>query len=399
LPPQKDSAKEGRASSSSSSSSKSSNERGRGKTPPLLAEAKAAPANAGGDDDYMGDSNGNEPGPKGPVDRYGWTIPGEPEPSKQELALQRKESAKERTREQKWIRMLGPEVPKPGRPCPFWHFRREHRSVFERRVKKGIPDAVRSRAWLLILDPKAEKHPIRPSLNHYYKKGVPPCDQTIRADIPRTMPDVEMLACHSARQALYNLLRAYSNADPELGYYQGMAFPAALLLAYMWPTRAFWAFYHLMNGRGHMFRNYYVHDFVNLKLLNRVWDVALGTRYKTIHANLTKLEIAPVVYTSSWFLTAFLTIQFPPVLRLRIFDGVVAFGTRALLSLGLACVSLLKKELMGSETELVVPLLQNPNRGERLKDWRLVIKKWDKLFISRKDYATFFRKAAVEEFP
>jgi hypothetical protein len=201
------------------------------------------------------------------------------------------------------------------------------------------------------------------------------------------------------RESLYNILRAYSNADPELGYYQGMAFPAALLLCYMFPARAFWAFYHLMNGRGHMFRNYYVHDFVNLKLLNRVWDVALRTRYKTIHANLKKLEIEPIVYTPSWFLTGFLRVGFPPVLRLRIFDRVVAFGTRALLSLGLACISLLKKDLMGSEMELVIPFLQNPSRSEGLKDWRRIIKKWNKVFISRTECTTFFRKAAVEEFP
>jgi hypothetical protein len=212
------------------------------------------------------------------------------------------------------------------------------------------------------------------------------------------MPKVQMFTQHNVRVSLYRLLRAYSNADKELSYFQGMAFPAALLLAYMPEERAFWALWFLMHSSKHRLRDYYLDGFAALKELNRVWEVVLQNRYPKIYANFTRLRIESITYTTSWFLTAFLNIDFPVVLRLRIFDRYCAFGPRALLSLGLACVSLLKKELMGSEMEKIIPLLQNPNRGRRLQDWRAVITKWDKLFISRIDYSKYFKRAGVEEF-
>jgi hypothetical protein len=329
------------------------------------------------------------------VDRYGWHVNAGASLTPKELAQLQRESAKEREREVKWLAMLGPD--RPG-STHFKTFCKTHRPVFERRVMKGIPDSMRSRAWLLILDKAWETHPKRPTVTHYFKKGVPPCDQVIHADIPRTMPHVEMFSLLSVRESLYRVLRAYSNADTELGYYQGMAFPAAMLLSYMPETHAFWAFYHLMNGKGHKMRTYYVHDFVNLKQFNKVWDLLILAKYKAIHANLHKLDIDPMIYTPSWFLTAFLNIGFPPVFRLRAFDRVVTFGTRALLSLGLAVVSLLKKELMGPDMEVIIPLLQNPCNGARLKDWRQIIIKWDKVFLTKAEVSKCFQKAKVKEF-
>jgi hypothetical protein len=206
-----------------------------------------------------------------------------------------------------------------------------------------------------------------------------------------------MFTQKNVRISLYHVLRAYSNADKELGYFQGMAFPAALLLAYMPEERAFWAFWYLMRGK-HRLRDYYINDFANLKKLNRVWDVIFEKKYPKIYANFKKFEIDPLVYTTSWFLTAFLNMDFPAVLRLRIFDRYCAFGTRALLSLGLTCISLLKKELMASEMGEILPVLQNPSRGQRLQDWRVVIAKWDKLFISKIECSSYFERVGVEEF-
>jgi hypothetical protein len=349
------------------------------------------------EDDYKPEENETVEPVTGPVDRYGWSIKGDTALSKKELELRKKEDEKEREREGKWALMLGKDDA-ASKARPFKAFLRSHHLQYEGRVIKGIPDACRSRAWYVILDPDAETQPKRPSIAHYYRKGIPGCDGVIRVDIPRTMPHMQMFSQQNVRAVLYRVLRAYSNADKELGYFQGMAFPAALLVAYMSEERAFWAFYYLMRGSKHRLRDYYINEFENLKELNRVWDVIVQKKYPKIHANLKRLDIDAIVYTTSWFLTAFLNIEFPAVLRLRIFDRYCAFGSRALLSLGLTCVSLLKKELMAPEMEKVLPILQNPNKGQRLQDWRAVLKKWDKLFISKADYSKYFERAGVEEF-
>jgi hypothetical protein len=48
-----------------------------------------------------------------------------------------------------------------------------------------------------------------------------------------------MLTKNSVRESLYRVLRAFALADKELGYFQGMAFPASILIWYMDETRAF----------------------------------------------------------------------------------------------------------------------------------------------------------------
>jgi hypothetical protein len=225
--------------------------------------------------------------------------------------------------------------------------------------------------------------------------AVPPCDDVIQKDIPRTMPHVEMFSRENVKDSLYRILRAYSNADQELGYFQGLAFPAALLLSYMNEPRAFWAFYHLMNDHG--LRQMYIRDFEGLRKMNRVWMYVLSKKYPKIHANFKALSIEEMVYTPGWFLTAFLNVNFPPVFKLRIMDRYVAFGNRAILSLALTLVSKLKAELVTPEMEVVIPLLQNPYT--KLKNWREILEKWDKLFITPKDYARYFAKVGEQPLP
>jgi hypothetical protein len=211
------------------------------------------------------------------------------------------------------------------------------------------------------------------------------------------MPHVGIFAQSSARESLYRVLRAYSNADPDLGYYQGMAFPAALLLAYMPETQAFWAFYHLMRGKGHMLRAYYVDDFKNFKQVNAAWEALLHAKHRAVAANLKKLDVYPMMYTPKWFLTAFLAVNFPPAFRVRAFDRIAAFGTRAMFSLGLAIVGMVEADLLGASMEQIIPILQNPGDSPRLKDWRALVAKWDKVFMTKAELEKLFKKAGATD--
>jgi len=56
----------------------------------------------------------------------------------------------------------------------------------------------------------------------------------ILLDIPRTFPDHPRFGVNGTdANQLYNLLRAYSNFNKEIGYTQGMSFIAAVLLMHM----------------------------------------------------------------------------------------------------------------------------------------------------------------------
>jgi hypothetical protein len=338
------------------------------------------------------------------VDRYGYEIdPSDPEPTKEEQALRAVESAKERERELKWVQMLGPEIdPQTGAPSRhFRAFRKTHQAVFERRVMKGIPDACRCRAWYELLDSKpvgpGEKP--RPTVDYLVRQREPACDRVIQVDIPRTMPHVRMFAQDDVRESLYRLLRAYSTLDSENGYFQGMAFSAALLRSYMGEERAFWAFYQLMHGSKHQIHEFYINGFARLRELNRVWEVLLQKKYPKIAQNLKKKDLDPMLYTPSWFLTGFQTMQLPVPFKLRMFDRQIVFGSRAILSFALTIVSMAKEQLKTGGNETCIPLLQNPIRIPKFEDWRYVIKKFDRHFLTSKEYSALFKVAGVKEFP
>ena len=72
-------------------------------------------------------------------------------------------------------------------------------------------------------------------------------------DINRTFPShVYFQQRHGPGQrALYNVLKAYSVYDREVGYVQGMGFLAGLLLLYMGEVDAFWLLVALLKGAVH----------------------------------------------------------------------------------------------------------------------------------------------------
>lgn len=69
----------------------------------------------------------------------------------------------------------------------------------------------------------------------------------ILLDIPRTFPDHPRFGVNGTdRDLLFNVLRAYANFNPEIGYTQGMSFIAAVLLMHMNEETAFWVFVQML---------------------------------------------------------------------------------------------------------------------------------------------------------
>lgn len=322
------------------------------------------------------------------TDRYGWQIE-KKHISKKEKKRLEAESIKEREREGKWQMMIS--------NWKVWMKKRPKK--IHQRVKKGIPDAWRMMAWKYLLDPESIDNPEREPIQHYLDLGTPRCDNVIVVDIPRTMPTVTMFTKDDVRRSLGNVLRAYSNMDTELDYLQGMGFTAAFLLAYMDETSAFWCFKNLMNGPNHRLRDFYLNEFGGLRQLNIVWDAMLKDKFPKVHKNLIAKNIDHLIYTPSWYLTAFLNLGFSHVFKLRLFDRYICYGTRALVSLGLTIVEMNLDNLESGPMEVVIPILQNPVASKRMKNWRRVIDHWDKNFLREKQYKKYFKKTGVEYIP
>jgi hypothetical protein len=282
----------------------------------------------------------------------------------------------------------------------FRTFRKINKEVFTRRVMRGIPDGCRSRAWQLIIDPKSADNEPRKKVSDFLDRGVPPTDEAIQLDIPRT---IEYVALSSKTKSiiqgpLYRILRAYAISNKALGYVQGMAVYAALLVGYMDEDQAFWTFQHLLHGTKHLLADFFMENFLNLRFLNVVWNKVLQIEFPKVYANFTRLKVDPMIYTPNWFLTAFQVLGFPDALRLRIFDGYAAFGTRALLSFAVLITKRIKIDLEVGNASTVPLLLQDPSTHRRLRNWRQLLQKWDKSFMTKTKYKSYFKEAKVRYF-
>lgn len=75
-----------------------------------------------------------------------------------------------------------------------------------------------------------------------------PCEKIIKRDIPRTFPEHEYFRDKGSpgQEGLFNVMKAYSVFDAEVGYCQGSAFVVGLLLLNMPEEDAFAVFQSLM---------------------------------------------------------------------------------------------------------------------------------------------------------
>jgi hypothetical protein len=294
------------------------------------------------------------------------------------------ESQQEAKQEKLWLKII--------RDWPEYQLRRPDK--IRDYIHIGIPDGVRAVVWRLLIDPAPDPSAREPVAS-LCQRGRPRVCNVIEADLTRTLATNVALELDSIRDSLRTVLHAYSNIDPELGYVQGMSLLAAMFLLYMDETSAFWSFERLMNGPIHAHRLLFVSRFAGLNALNQVWAIVLAERYPDVARHLTACGVEPIMYTTGWFLTAFMSLGLRPDVRLRIFDRFLAFGCRALLSFGLVIVSQLKAVLATQDAVACVIALQKPDEEPAFQDWRRLMVAYEKKWISAKEYRAFFKKARV----
>ncbi|XP_018114061.1 ecotropic viral integration site 5 protein homolog isoform X3 [Xenopus laevis] len=112
-------------------------------------------------------------------------------------------------------------------------------------VRKGIPHHFRAIVWQLLCN--AQDMPIKDQYCDLLKM-TSPCEKLIRRDIARTYPEHDFFKEKDSlgQEVLFNVMKAYSLVDREVGYCQGSAFIVGLLLMQMPEEEAFCVFVKLM---------------------------------------------------------------------------------------------------------------------------------------------------------
>eukprot|EP00051_Salpingoeca_urceolata_P011539 m.143171 g.143171 ORF g.143171 m.143171 type:complete len:1204 (+) comp17160_c0_seq1:293-3904(+) len=224
------------------------------------------------------------------------------------------------------------------------------RSYINRLVRKGIPDALRHQVWQRLVPPHET------DLGEAYRfllNQTSATEQVIVWDLTRTFPAHEYFkeVNGEGQQALYNVNKAYSVYDEEVGYCQGLSFISAVLLLHMPEEEAFPLFVSIMQTYG--VRDLFKHGFESLHLKFYQLDQLLEEHMPDLRAHLKEQNVETHMFASQWFLTLFAA-KFPLDVVFRIMDMFLAEGLDVLLQISLALLKNAKKDLLASGFEEIL---------------------------------------------
>lgn len=153
----------------------------------------------------------------------------------------------------------------------------------------------------------------------------------------RQFPSHEIFASKggSGQQDLYKVLKAYSLLKPEIGYCQGQAPLASVLLMVMPAEHAFWSLVSLCDI---YLDGYFSPGLETLQLHGDMLFALLRKFSPSAHKLLKKQKIEPVLYMTEWFMCLFSrTLPWPAVLRvwdMFMCEGIIVIFKVAIVLLG-----------------------------------------------------------------
>ncbi|XP_078118437.1 TBC1 domain family member 4 isoform X6 [Sander vitreus] len=233
-----------------------------------------------------------------------------------------------------------------------------------RALCQGVTKSRRGEVWLLLSHqhrlrhrlPQRQQAPDTPY--HDLLKQLTAQQHSILVDLGRTFPTHQYFSAQlgAGQLSLYNLLKAYSLLDTEVGYCQGISFVAGVLLLHMSEEQAFDMLKFLMYDLG--IRQQFRPDMVSLQVQMYQLSRLLHDYHRELYNHFEEHEICPSLYAAPWFLTLFAS-QFPLNFVSRVFDFVFVQGTGAIFKVALCLLSSHEGEIVECDTfESIVDYLK-----------------------------------------
>ncbi|KAL6110053.1 tbc1d1 [Pungitius sinensis] len=238
-------------------------------------------------------------------------------------------------------------------------------------VAQGVPRQHRGEIWKLLSEQYLLRQtvPSRPPTNPTpYKdllKQLTTQQHAILIDLGRTFPTHPYFQGQlgAGQLSLYNLLKAYSLLDPEVGYCQGLSFIAGVLLLHMGEEDAFYMLKFLMYDVG--LRKQYRPDMIILQIQMYQLSRLLHDYHRDLYIHLEQQEIGPSLYATPWFLTAFAS-HFPLGFVARVFDMLFLQGSEVIFKVAMSLLGSHKPLILQHESlESIVDFIKTtlPNLG------------------------------------
>ncbi|XP_042663597.1 TBC1 domain family member 1 isoform X4 [Tyto alba] len=261
-----------------------------------------------------------------------------------------------------WEKMLST----PGRSKIKFDVEKIHSAVGQ-----GVPRHHRGEIWKFLAEQYHLKHQFsskqQPKDTPYKEllKQLTSQQHAILIDLGRTFPTHPYFSAQlgAGQLSLYNILKAYSLLDQEVGYCQGLSFVAGVLLLHMSEEDAFKMLKFLMFDMG--LRKQYRPDMTILQIQMYQLSRLLHDYHRDLYNHLEEHEIGPSLYAAPWFLTMFAS-QFPLGFVARVFDMLFLQGSEAIFKVALSLLGSHKPLILQHENlETIVDFIKStlPNLG------------------------------------
>ncbi|XP_059233860.1 TBC1 domain family member 4 isoform X1 [Mustela nigripes] len=260
-------------------------------------------------------------------------------------------------------------------------------------LKEGVPKSRRGEIWQFLALQYRLRHRLpnkqQPPDISYKEllKQLTAQQHAILVDLGRTFPTHPYFSAQlgAGQLSLFNLLKAYSLLDQEVGYCQGISFVAGVLLLHMSEEQAFEMLKFLMYDQG--FRKQYRPDMMSLQIQMYQLSRLLHDYHRDLYNHLEENEISPSLYAAPWFLTLFAS-QFPLGFVARVFDIIFLQGTEVIFKVALSLLSSQEALIMECENfESIVEFLKTTLPDMNTSEMEKIITQVFEMDISKQLHA------------
>lgn len=228
-------------------------------------------------------------------------------------------------------------------------------------VRAGIPHHFRAIAWQLLCgaaDTDKQQYAD-------YIKATSACEKVIRRDIARTYPEHDFFKEKDGlgQEALFNVMKAYSLHDREVGYCQGSGFIVGLLLMQMPEEEAFAVLVQIMQQ--HRMRDMFKPSMAELGVCMHQLESVVQEQFPDLHVHFQSQSFQTSMYASGWFLTLYTT-SLNVTVCCRIMDIFLSEGMEFIFKVALALLVLGREHLLSLDMEAMLTFFQKelPGRVE-----------------------------------
>lgn len=220
----------------------------------------------------------------------------------------------------------------------------------KRYIRKGIPANHRAGVWMEVSG-AAKLRREEPDL-YQAMLTIPSTNQValdqITTDLPRTFPNniyFDTRDPASYQKPLYNVLLAFSNTNPTIGYCQGLNYIAGLiLLVTKDEDSTFWLLKVLAEQ---ILPDYYTPSMPGLLTDIKVLSELIKQEVPSVARHVEKLQLPWALVCSKWFICLFSEVL-PTETVLRVWDCLFSEGSKILLRVAIAFVKMSQERLLAA---------------------------------------------------